>query len=158
MARKFGVRLGAGAQARLVEVLRRGHATPYQQRHARILLLADDNSHRGAMRDEEIARALQVGTATVERVRRRFVEEGLDSALQPRPQVKRRRKRLDRKGEALLVALAQSQPPEGRERWTLRMLADRLVEQKIVGSISTETVRQTLKRHGLPEDGNKFIV
>ena len=84
---------------------------------------------------------------------RRFVEEGLDSALQPRPRVKRRRKRLDRKGEALLVALARSQPPEGRERWTLKMLADRLVEQRIVGSISTEAVRQTLKRHGLPAMG-----
>ena len=88
---------------------------------------------------ETMAKKYRVQLEAEQRVKlvellRWFVEEGLDSALQPRPQVKWRRKRLDRKGEALLVALARSQPPPGRERWTLQMLADRLVEQKIVGS------------------------
>ncbi len=97
------------------------------------------------MKDEEIAQALKVGTATVERVRRRCVEEGLEAALGRRQQLNRRRK-LDGLGEAHLIALACGEPPEGRAGWTLQLLADRLVECEIVESISTETVRQTLKK------------
>ena len=98
------------------------------------------------MNDEEIARALRVGNATVERVRRRCVEEGVEAALGRRQQVNRRQKKLDGRGEAHLMALACSQPPEGRAGWTLQLLADRLVQWEIVDSISTETVRQTLKK------------
>ncbi len=98
------------------------------------------------MKDEEIARALKVGTATVERVRRRCVEEGLEAALGRRQQLNRRRRKLDGEGEAHLIALTCSQPPEGRASWTLQLLADQLVECEIVDSISTETVRQTLKK------------
>ena len=98
------------------------------------------------MKDEEIARALKVGTATVERVRRRCVEEGLERALGRKEQLNRRPKKLDGHDEAQLIALACSQPPEGRASWTLQLLADRLVECEIVDSISTETVRQTLKK------------
>ena len=98
------------------------------------------------MKDEEIARALRVGTATVERVRRRCVEEGLEAALGRRQQLNRRQRKLDGAGEARLMAMACSQPPEGRAAWTLRLMADQLVECEIVGSISTETVRQTLKK------------
>ena len=98
------------------------------------------------MKDEEIVRALKVGIATVERVRRRCVEESLEAALERRRQLNRRPRRLDGQGEAHLVALACSQPPEGRAGWTLKLLADRLVEREIVESISPETVRQTLKK------------
>ena len=98
------------------------------------------------MRDEDIAWVLKVGSATVERVRRRCVEEGLEAALGRKQQLKRRKKKLDGQGEAHLVALACSQPPEGRVSWTLQMLADGLVAQEIVDSISTETVRRTLKK------------
>ena len=98
------------------------------------------------MNDEEIARALTVGNATVERVRRRCVEEGVEAALGRRQQVNRRQRKLDGRGEAHLMALACSQPPEGRAGWTLQLLADRLVQWEIVDSISTETVRQTLKK------------
>ena len=90
---------------------------------------------------DDIARVLQIGRATVERVRRRCVEEGLD-----KEQLNRRQKRLDGQGEAHLIALACGEPPEGRAGWTLKLLADRLVECEIVESISTETVRQTLKK------------
>ena len=109
--------------------------------------------------DQEIARALQVGTATVERVRRRCVEEGVSAALGRKEQLNRRRKKLDGQGEAhpvsstgqALIALACSPPPEGRVSWTLQMLADGLladglVECEIVESISDETVRRTLKK------------
>ena len=98
------------------------------------------------MKDEEIARSLQIGNATVERVRRRCVEEGVEAALGRKEQLRRRQKKLDGLGEAHLIALACGEPPEGRADWTLQLLADRLVECEIVESISTETVRQTLKK------------
>ena len=98
------------------------------------------------MQDEEIGRSLQVGTATVERVRRRCVEEGVAAALGRKEQLNRRQKKLDGQGEAHLVALACAEPPPGRVSWTLKLLADRLVEWEIVESISPETVRQTLKK------------
>ena len=98
------------------------------------------------MKDEEIARALQIGCATVERVRRRCVEEGIEAALARKEQLRRREKRLDGEGEAHLIALACGEPPEGRASWTLQLLAERLVQCEIVESISTETVRQSLKK------------
>ena len=98
------------------------------------------------MKDEEIARSLQIGNATVERVRRRCVEEGVEAALGRKEQLRCRQKKLDGLGEAHLIALACGEPPEGRAGWTLQLLADRLVECEIVESISTETVRQTLKK------------
>ena len=99
---------------------------------------------------QEIARALRVGTATVERVRRRCVEEGVKAALERERQLNRRRKKLEGQGEAHLMALACSQPLEGRVSWTLQLLADGLVEREIVESISTETVRRTLKKQLKP--------
>ena len=88
----------------------------------------------------------RLAVATVERVRRRCVEEGLERALGRKEQLNRRQKRLDGQGEAHLIALACGEPPEGRAGWTLKLLADRLVECEIVESISPETVRQTLKK------------
>ena len=145
-AKKYRVRLSAEEQQELKGLVSRGRAAAYKQTHARILLLSDESQGCGAMRDEEIARALRVGNATVERVRRRCVEEGVEAALGRRQQVNRRPKKLDGQGEARLTALACSQPPDGRAGWTLQLLADRLVQWEIVDSISTETVRQTLKK------------
>ena len=145
-AKKYRVRLSAEEQQELKGLVSRGWAAAYKQTHARILLLSDESQECGAMKDEEIARALRVGNATVERVRRRCVEEGVEAALGRRQQVNRRPKKLDGQGEARLTALACSQPPEGRAGWTLQLLADRLVQWEIVDSISTETVRQTLKK------------
>ena len=100
-----------------------------------------------AWTDDRIAEAVEVNVATVERVRRRFVEQGLEAALvrkkQDRPS---RPRKLDGHGEARLIALACSEPPPGRCDWTLRLLADKLVELDIVESIATETVRQVLKK------------
>ena len=145
-AKKYRVRLSAEEQQELKGLVSRGRAAAYKQTHARILLLSDESQGCGAMRDEEITRALRVGNATVERVRRRCVEEGVEAALGRRQQVNRRPKKLDGQGEARLTALACSQPPDGRAGWTLQLLADRLVQWEIVDSISTETVRQTLKK------------
>ena len=129
-------------------MVRRGREAAYRQTHARILLLSDENQAGGPMTDREIARALKVGSATAERVRRRCVEGGIETALGRKQQLNRRAKRLDGKGEAHLIALACGEPPEGRAGWTLHPLADRLVEREIVDSISTVPVRRCLKKTG----------
>ena len=148
MAKKHRVHLTREEQEELKGLVSRGREAAYRQTHARILLLCDENQDGGAMRDADIARALWVGTATVERVRRRCVEEGLARALGRKEQVNRRPRKLDGEGEAQLTALACSQPPDGRAGWTLHLLADRLVEREIVDSISLETVRRCLKKTG----------
>jgi transposase len=127
----------------LLEFITSGKQAGRKLNRARILLLADEGKT-----DKEIAEALHTGTATVQRTRQRFVVGNLDGALNER----RRpggQKRLDEKGEAVLESLARSQPPAGRKRWTLELLADRLVQLKMVNSISYETVRQELKKNGL---------
>ena len=146
MAKKYRVQLTEEEQQELRALVSKGRAAAYKQTHARILLLSDENQAEGAMKDDDIARSLKVGTATVERVRHRCVEEGLERALGRKEQLNRRQKRLDGQGEAHLIALACAEPPEGRAGWTLKLLADRLVECEIVESISPETVRQTLKK------------
>ena len=145
-AKKYRVRLSEEEREELKGLVTRGRAAAYKQTHARILLLCDESQGKGAMRDEDIARSLQIGMATVGRVRQRCVEEGVEAALGRKEQLKRREKRLDGAGEAQLIALACGEPPEGRASWTLKLLADRLVEREIVERISAETVRQTLKK------------
>lgn len=146
MEKKYRVELTAEEQEELRALVSKGRTAAYRQTHARILLLSDENQAGGALKDSEIARCLKVGTATVERVRRRCVEEGLERALGRKEQINRRQKKLDGQGEAHLIAMACSQPPQGRASWTLRLLAEQLVEREIVESISTDTVRRTLKK------------
>lgn len=115
--------------------------------HARILLKADAGPDGPSWIDARIAEALEVDVSTVERIRQRFVEEGLEAALDRKKQDRPSRQRtLDGKAEARLIALACSEPPAGRVRWTLRLLADKLVELEIVEAVSTETIRRTLKK------------
>jgi hypothetical protein len=113
---------------------------------ARIVLLADQSEGRPARSDLDVCEALGCGRATVERVRKQFVEDGLEATLQPPPALRVYERRLDGKAEAHLVALACGTPPEGRARWTLRLLADRMVALEYVEAISHETVRRTLKK------------
>ena len=145
-AKKYRVKLTTEEQQELKALVSRGRASAYRQTHARILLLSDEAQGDRAMKDEEIARSLRIGCATVERVRRRCVEEGVEAALGRKEQLNRRQKKPDGQGEAHLIALACAEPPQGRVSWTLKLLADRLVECEIVESISPETVRQTLKK------------
>lgn len=140
MGKRYVVDLTDEERTGLRDLVRKGKLSARKLSRAHMLLRADE----GAV-DTAIAEALHVHVATVERTRRRFVEGGVDRALNERPRPGKARK-LDSKQEAYLVALACSQPPEGRNRWTLRLLADRLVELEIVEDISHETVRQTLKR------------
>ena len=127
----------------LLDFIKSGKHSARKLNRARILLLADEGKADG-----EIAEALHTGTATVQRTRQRFVEGNLEGALNERPRPGGQKK-LDEKGEAILETLAHSQPPEGRKRWTLQLVADRLAQLKVVESISYETVRQELKKSDL---------
>src|ERR1700736_2330297 len=145
--KKYKVTLTADERQSLHDLIAAGKAPPKKLIHARILLKADAAPDGPAWTDDRIAEAVEVNLRTVERVRQRFVEQGLEAALvrkkQDRPS---RQRKLDGDGEARLIALACSQPPRGRAAWTLRLLADRLVELAVVDAISTETVRQALKK------------
>lgn len=139
-ASKYRVGLTENEREQLLNIARKGKSSARKVKRALILCKADEG-----LRDQEIAEALLVGAATVSRVRQRFVEEGLESALNERPRPGQRRK-LDGKQEAHLVAVACSQAPAGHARWTLKLLADKVVELELVDSISPETGRQVLKK------------
>jgi transposase len=145
--KKYKVTLESDERESLLGLIAAGKASALKLAHARILLKADAGADGPAWSDALIAEALEVDVTTVERVRQRFVEQGLDAALDRKKQARPSRERkLDGAGEARLVALACSNPPEGRAAWTLQLLADKLVELHIVDSISDETVRQVLKK------------
>jgi transposase len=144
--KKYRVKLTDEEREQLEGLISRGTMAARKANHARILLHADEGSDAGYFKDEDIADVLHVGRVTVERVRKRFVEEGLESALNPKPRTRHRPKKLDGEAEAFLVATACSAAPDGRNDWTLQLLADRLVECQIVDSISAEAVRQVLKK------------
>ncbi len=147
MTKKYRVTLTSAERNELEGLLTRGKADVRKIKHAQILLKADEADDGPAWSDARIAEAVEAGTATVERVRQRFVEEGLPSALSPYRGGKRiYEHKLDGAQEAHLIALACSAPPEGRARWTLRLLARRMVELAYVDTLSYETVRQTLKK------------
>ena len=124
----------------LQELISKGKASARKITRARILLLADQGKS-----DSAISEALHSGRATVERTRKRFVEEGLEACLKERPRPGKQRK-LDGKQEAMVVALACRDAPHGRECWTMQLLADRVVELGLVESISDKTIRRTLKK------------
>jgi transposase len=139
-ARKYRVSLTKSEREQLLNIARRGKSSARKVKRALILCKADEGRN-----DQEIAQALLVGASTVSRVRQRFVEEGLESALNERPRPGQQRK-LDGKQEAHLVAVACSRARAGHAHWTLRLLADKVVELEYADSISPETVRQVLKK------------
>jgi transposase len=143
---KHVVRLTAADCRRLARLTRSGEHPARAVTHARILLKADQADGGPAWDDAAIAAALDCGTRTVARVRKAFAEGGLDRAVHRRKPTGRRFQKLDGEQEARLVALACSAPPDGKARWTLQLLADRLVELRVVDAVSDETVRRTLKK------------
>jgi transposase len=140
------VRLTDTERYTLSELLAAGWAPTRKLTHARILLKAEEPPNGPGWSDSAIAEALQVSLPTVGRVRKRYVVEGLDAALNHRHPRNHKPHRLDGEGEAHLIALACSAPPEGHVRWTLRLLAGRMVELAYVDRLSHETVRETLKK------------
>lgn len=146
MNKKYIVHLTAEQRATLDQVTRTGTTAAALQRHARILLKADVGPDGPAWEDATIAAALDISIPTVERVRRQFVTTGLDRALHRKPTTRASQRKLDGVQEAQLAAIACSPPPEGAERWTLALLADKLVELKVVDAIARDTVRVALKK------------
>ena len=145
MIKKYIVRLSEEERSLLRDIVKKLKGTSQKVRRANILLRADINGPNWS--DAKIAEALFCRTQTVENIRRRFVTEGLDAVLNrkkrktpPRPKI------LDRKQEAGIIALRLGKPPTGFANWTLRLMADQIVELGIVDSISYETVRRTLKK------------
>ena len=145
--KKYQVTLTAEERQSLQALVAAGKAAAQKLTHARILLKADAAPGGPSWTDSRIAEAVEVNRTTVEQVRQRFVEHGLEAALVRKKQARPSRERkLDGAAEARLIALACSEPPQGRADWTLRLLADRLVELEVVDTISHETVRQVLKK------------
>jgi transposase len=142
----YRVKLLPEERKQLQELLSKGKASARTLTHARILLKTDEGVDGPRLTDDVIADALDVNRSTVERVRIRCVEAGVEAALHPRPSRQVHPRKLDGVQEAHLVALACSPAPKGRNRWSLRLLADKLVELEIVDDISYEAVRQTLKK------------
>ena len=141
MAKKtYIVDLDEEERASLLQFIKSGKRSARKINRVRILLLADEGKT-----DKEVAQVLHTSESTVQRTRQRFVEGNLEYALNERPRPGAQRK-LEGKGEATLIALAKSEPPAGQKKWTLQLLADRLVELKVVDGVSYETVRRELKK------------
>lgn len=140
--KKYLVTLNEEERQHLEQLLAKGKAAARTLRHAQALLKADQPV---GWKDTDIADAFGLSVRTVERLRQRFVEEGLQAALKPKP-VPHLPRKIDGSVEAHLIALACSDPPQGRQRWTLRLLAGKLVELGLVESLSHEGVRQVLKK------------
>ena len=143
---KYAVELAEAERAELRTLIGSGIAPARMLTRARILLKANQGDGGPGWSDEAIAGALEIHSATVARVRRAYVERGLAAALERKRPDRVYARTLDGTGEAHLIAIACSTPPVGRERWTLRLLADELVRLEVVPAVSHETVRQTLKQ------------
>lgn len=146
MAKLYRVTLTQAERQDLQELISRGKGAARKLAHARILLQADESNRGPGRTDEQIAEALETTTRTIERLRERFVEQGLEAALVPSRSKRIYTRKLDGKQEAKLIALACSKPPAGKRRWTLRLLAEQMVVLTVVDELSHETVRQTLKK------------
>src|SRR5215211_4186022 len=151
MPKKYRVTLTAEERQELDRLLSRGKADVRCLKHAQMLLKADEAEGGPGWSDARIADAFDAGVATIERLRQRFVAEGLQAARRTyRPGARLYERKLDGAQEAPLIALAGSAPPDERARWTLRLLAQRMVELAYVDTLSYETVRQTLKKERPP--------
>jgi transposase len=146
--KKYVVALTEDERERLHKLISAGSAPARMLNRARILLKADVGKHSEGepLLDRHIAPMLETSTATVQRVRERFCRQGLEAALERSAPDRLYRRAFDGRAEARLIALACSEAPQGRERWSMRLLADKAVEMGIVGSVSHETVRKTLKK------------
>jgi DNA-binding transcriptional ArsR family regulator len=146
MKKKYPVILSDTERERLKSLIAAGTAPARKLTHARILLKADQGPEGPGWVDERVAEAVETSQPTVSRVRKQYFEEGLEAALDRRPPKRHYHRKLDGEQEARLVALACSEPPEGQARWSLRLLADRMVELDVVDDLSYQTVRRTLKK------------
>ena len=146
MTKQYHVALTPAERDHLQRFLGARHSSPRERTRARILLLADTTQPNGAPPDGVISQAAHTSLATVGRVRRRFATAGLEAALTHQPQINRKEPALDGAAEAHLVALVCGAPPAGRQRWSLQLLKETLIEGGYTDTVSHETVRQRLKK------------
>ena len=145
--KKYILSLSSEERCELESLVKKGHVAAYRRNHAQILLLSDTSESGAKWTDEKIAKAVRVTERTIENIRRRAVLEGVDAALEHKHNPNSARKRVfDGKAEAYLIALACSKAPEGHTHWTLRLLADKVVEMNIVEHADHVTVMRTLKK------------
>ena len=144
---KYSVKLNKEQRKLLDDLVKKGEAPARKIMHAQILLKSDTGQWGPRWRDKQIQEVFGLGETVIKRVRKRYVDNGLEDALQRRKQPKRPEKqKIDGKQEAQVIAVLCTEQPEGKERWTLRALTDRIVELEIVEQISYETVRSVLKK------------
>jgi hypothetical protein len=146
MEKRYRVTLTESERSDLRKLVSVGKTAAQKLVRARILLLADQAEGGSSKSDPEIVASLGCGRASIERIRKQFVDEGLEAALNPKPSQRVFERKLDGKAEAHLIALACGAPPEGRSRWTLRLLSDQMVVLDYVESVSHETIRRVLKK------------
>ena len=146
MSKKYIVRLSSDERVELEELVKKGKVAAYKRLHAQILLKADINEESAGWTDRRIKEAFNVTIRTIERLRKRLVEQGLEAALNRAKRSRVKSTKLDGEQEAHLVALTCSEASEGQARWSLRLLADKMIELDDVDKISHETVRQALKK------------
>lgn len=148
MKKQYIVTLTETQRHQLTDLISAGPSPARTLAHARILLKTDQGPQGPGLKDDDVATAVEVSRPTVGRVRKQFSTHGLSAALYRRPPQRQYKRKLDGRVEAHLIAVACSTPPEGQKRWTLRLLANRMVELEHVGELSYETVRRTLKKTG----------
>jgi len=145
--RKYKINLSEEERKRLTEITKNGHHSAKKIMHAKVLLMADEEHPEGRWKDEQISKQLNVHRNTIGRIRKRFVEEGEEPALERKPrETPPHQPKLDGEKEAQLIAICCSEAPEGRARWTLSLLVHEMKERGIVTEICRETVRKTLKK------------
>jgi transposase len=144
--KQYIVELTSEERFQLQQILSKGKTTGYRMKYAHMLLKADQGKEGPGWSDPKIAEAFDCNVSTVYRLRTRLVEEGFDAILRHGNTGKHKQRKLDGKAEAHLIALACSQPPKGRQRWTIRLLAEELVSLGIVDSCGKTTVHETLKK------------
>lgn len=144
--KKYHVTLTAEERSDLISLVSSGRNAARKITHARILLQSDSSPAGPGLKDREIHASLGVAISTIERVRQRFVEEGLEAALKPKPTSRKYKRLIDGDAEARLSAIACSKAPEGRDEWTMQLLADELIALQIVPAVSDTTVQRTLKK------------
>jgi len=148
-AKRYKVTLSPAERKELTALVNKGQGQARRLRRARILLMADEAQENGGWKDADIATALNAQVRTVERIRQHCVEEGIEAALSHTKPTKSRGKVLDGAAEARLTQLACTEAPDGREHWSMQLLADKLIELEVVETVSRETVRTTLKKMNL---------
>jgi hypothetical protein len=143
---KYKVTLTKEEREQLSAIISKGSHSAQQYRNAYILLNCDESEHNEKNINEEVSRVLKVSMRMIDRVKQRFVEDGFESCLERKPVIKTKAKKIDGEIEAHLIALSCGKAPDGFSKWSLRLLADKMVELKYVDDISYETIRKALKK------------